>query len=180
MVAFTISEPESEMESPEQIREEPDTPVGSNDTVTEPEAPWGRRKDGTPRKRPGRKPGSPRTPRKATGRKSAPQIDYGVPVRQLGQLVGTACLMRGQRADALTVGMFTGPLADATNRLAHEVPSIARVCEYLMTVGPYGEFLTVAVALGMQLAANHGMIKPGEFGTLTERDLIIRTVGDSV
>lgn len=162
----------------------PPTPVGFVGTVKDDSAPWGRRKDGTPRKRPGRKPGTgtststgPSAPRKTTPRKSSPQIDYGLPVRQLGQLAGTAALLRGSRTDALTIGMYTGPLADATNRLAHEVPSVARVCEYLMTVGPYGEFLGVAVALGMQLAANHGIIKAGEFGTMDEKQLVMATVG---
>jgi len=145
------------------------------------DAPWGRRKDGTPRKRPGRKPqsGSNRAPRKNARRKAPERVDYGMPIRQLAQLAGTALLVRRQMDDALTVGLYAEPIADAVNELANEVPMVARVCEYLMTAGPYGALISSVAMLGFQIAANHKVIAPGQFGTLDHAQLVTTTIGTS-
>lgn len=165
-----------------------------DDGMAEPEAPWGRRADGTPRAKPGAKPSG--TPRKAAApraRKAAPagarkakagEPDYRpalIALLQLPVFVGNLAA-RGIKddktrtavqLDALTLKVHSPNLAEALNETAKTQPALASVLDRLVTAGPYGMIFAAAVPMVMQMMCNHGAIEPNpEMGIHTPDALI--------
>lgn len=176
----------------------PDSTDGGGASASDPgdstptgEAPYGRRADGTPREKPGRKPtnGAPksgRTGRRAPGPAATPRPaaakkpagpDYAGAIMGLLQLPMAGLAMAGMRdpkwlADSVTLELHAPPLAQAAADLAKEQPAVAAALDRLMTVGPYGALLSAVVPMGLQLLANHGVLKGGTMGTHSMEDLI--------
>lgn len=118
------------------------------------------KKDGTPRQRPGPKPGSPQ--RGGRGSRSR-KPDYRPAVGGLLQLVSTPLIILGSQrdeylADAAAISLHAQPIVEAVNDLAQTNPQVARVLDSLTRVGPYGALLTAVVPLAIQLAVNHRVI----------------------
>lgn len=146
------------------------------------EAPYGRRADGTPKRKPGRRAGSsPGTSR----RKAAQRVDYKTPLIGLAQIPAGILAMVGMRrpefaADAAAITVHAPPIAQALDDLAHEDPAAAAVLERVLAVGPYGALLAAVAPLVLQLLANHDAIPPGTLGTIPPRQLIASFVPPEV
>lgn len=147
---------------------------------TDPEAPWGRRADGTPKAKPGRPKGTPNTsprrpatPRAAQQRPKAPsggggsskrrEPDYRGGINGILQLLAAPLVVAGAKSDAALADAAAltihGPaIADALHQMALERPEIAAVLDRVLSVGPYGALLAAALPLAVQIAVNHQVI----------------------
>lgn len=149
---------------------------------TDPEAPWGRKADGTPKAKPGRPKGTPDTsprtrtaqrrvrvaaaPRPKPSKQSKPRAgapDYRPGIAGLIQLAAAPLAVAGVRseacrADAAALVLHAETLAEAVQQTAEAVPQFAAVLDRVLSVGPYGALLAAAMPLAVQLAANHNLI----------------------
>jgi len=71
-----------------------------------------------------------------------------------------------QLADAAAIGMHWPKLAHEIAVLAETQEAVANVIDPLMKVGPFAGLIAAAIPLAMQLAVNHGRMKPGQMGTV--------------
>lgn len=166
----------------------PDLPEPNGDGA-DPEAPWGRRADGTPRNKPGPrptggggKPTAPPPPKKAGKPKPPPKRtrpDYRPGITALlslpAGLVGAAGATLGRRelvADAATIMAHAPGLAGGLDELAGQDPRVAAVLDRVLQAGPYGALITAVVPMAAQILANHGILKPGQMGTMPPEDLV--------
>lgn len=137
-----------------------EVPVGKDE-----DAPWGRRKDGTPRKRPGPPPkaGAPRVsaPSKTAPRstKSSSTPDYESAINGLLQIVSIPLAFTSP-LDALAVAEHGPGLAAAAAQTARERPEVAAVLDKLTAIGPYGLLIGAMIPLAAQIAANHDVLPP--------------------
>lgn len=181
----------------------PQSPPGATtaDDTSDPGAPYGRKSDGTPRAKPGRKSSgaserpasttSTRTkgPTTSTRPKSTTSTrttstksrgpDYRPAVRGLVAIPATACAMAGAAtrrieltATAATLEMYSEPLAEVGHELATEYAPVARALERAEQAGVIGVLLATLVPLGAQVAANFGLIPPGAFGTRDPAEMV--------
>lgn len=136
---------------------------------------WGARKDGTPRRKPGRTPkGSttsassrrtPRPPRPAAPPKTAapkpPQgrkrTDYREPIGTLLAVFLTP-LQFVFPLDVMCIGAKSEEIVKVGDNLANDVPSIGAFLDNLAKYTPYAEGIALAFGLGIQLAHNHGWV----------------------
>lgn len=139
-----------------------------NDSPTS-EAPWGYKKDGTPKQRPGRRPsgntassvpGAPRPIRRAAAKKGQP--DYRPGMMGIAQMIAAPLVMIGAQrksealqADGLTVITHSPPVVEAINDLAHDDPRVAAILDKVMAVGPYGALVGAVIPMVTQLLRNH-------------------------
>jgi hypothetical protein len=153
------------------------------------DAPWGRRPDGRPWTPYGvRKDGKPKLKggrrRNPTLKPAAPKrrqqgTDYREAVLGMAQLVAAPLVMIGQQdggeafmADAVAIVEAAPPIASAVDDLARKHPGVAKVLDKVTEVGPYGALIGAVVPLVMQLAANHGVVKPELVGAKTIDELV--------
>lgn len=144
-----------------------------------PKAPYGLKEDGTPKKLPGRPrnpfPKAP-APKKASASKSkAP--DYTDGILGLFQIPAMGLGLAGAKnpvfaADAAAITAYAPGIAQALNQVAAEQPAVAAVLDRVLSVGPYGAVLAAALPLGLQLAANHGLIPAGLGGTVPKEAIL--------
>ncbi len=80
----------------------------------------------------------------------------------------------GFKADAYTFQAAAPQLADAAAEVARYDPVFARFIDKSGggKITAYLGMATVALSLGSQLAANHGMVKPGFLNTASPADVI--------
>lgn len=144
--------------------------------------------DGTPRQKPGPKPGSVRkapAPRKtaaATARKPAESghVDYRPALLGLAQLpqmaLGLAARIFNRpklALDGLAVGIHAPVIADALNETAKTEAQAAALLDKLMVVGPWGLVIAAALPLGAQFLVNHEVAAANSaLGTLTPEELV--------
>ncbi len=155
---------------------------------SDPEAPFGRFANGKPRKRPKRgadtQPGlrAPSAPsaRRGPGRPRAVKPSYADKVQGLLQLPAAALALAGTAkdsdalvADAATLSEYAGPLSQALGDLAESKPEFAAVLDKVLSVGPYGALLAVAVPMVLQVLANHKLMPPVEaLGVRSREDVL--------
>ncbi len=165
----------------------------------DPDAPYGRKPDGTPYKRSpehraglaaalGRRasnkvpaaPAAPRASKSASSRgaNGRNQDHYQRGVLGLLQIpafaLGVAARVKpvlGLDATALTIH---GPgLAAAVAQTAMDDDRFAQILDRVLAVGPYGALLGALVPLAMQIACNHGAMPPTpELGVLAPAELL--------
>lgn len=162
----------------------------------DPDAPYGRKADGSPKAKPGRRPknGSaprvakiqPARPRKAAAprptTKKPTGPDYAGAVMGLLQLPAAGLALAGAKdqrflADAITLELHGPPIAQALHDIAQEQPAVAAVLDRLMHVGPYGALIAAVSPLIFQVAANHGLVQPGQMGTQTLEQMMATAQG---
>lgn len=163
------------------------------------EAPLGRTATGVPRvRRPagtgpraGRaraKASTTRAPRRRTTPKAAAKAPAaGAPeildVREgarglLGGICGVLMMLprfTGSQAwslDAMAIELHREPLTEGLAEVADAVPMVKVVLEYFAKASPFARLAAAMEGVAMQLAANHGAIPAGAFGTATPTTLM--------
>lgn len=176
-------------------------PAPSSDDP-DPAAPWGRKADGTPKAKPGRRKtgespaAPPMRPAGTKGRRTSAPSAPGRPGRSTDAAAATyskvvadtlavpAALLLGWgmqanspalAADGAVLIEGTPALADAVGRLAVDVPQVAAILDRLAQASPYAALVTAAGMIVAQIAVNHGAIPPGLIpGTVGPEALIQR------
>lgn len=145
----------------------------------DPEAPYGRRADGTPKAKPGRKGNgaatAPRTVSAPRPRSTSPGarpaarksptggVDYRPGLNGWLQILSLPLALAGRvrpvfALDAAAVSMHGPGVTDALNTVAQDQPEVAAVLDKIMAVGPYGLLIGSLIPLVAQIGANHGKI----------------------
>lgn len=151
-------------------------PVVTPITGEDQEAPYGRKADGSPRGKPGRKGGS--SSGTTTRRRREPaRVDYKTPILGLFQLPAGVLAIAGMQrpvfaADAAAITVHAPNIAQALDDLAHERPEVAAVLDRVLQVGPYGVLIAATVPLALQVLANHEALPQGALGTVPPAQLI--------
>jgi hypothetical protein len=81
-------------------------------------------------------------------------------LQSVQQAAGLALIAAKQPADAAAVGMHGDAIIDELVTLADSEESIAKALDYLTKTGPYSALVMATLPLMMQLAVNHGRMKP--------------------
>jgi hypothetical protein len=154
-------------------------PVVEPLTGKDEDAPYGRKADGTPRDKPGRRPGQ----KTGTGSRPRPRqtaraaVDYETPLLGLFQLPAGVLAIAGMQkpvfaADAGAITIHAPHIAKALHDLAQERPEIAGILDRVLQVGPYGVLIAAIAPLVLQILTNHGALPPGMLGTIPPEQLI--------
>jgi hypothetical protein len=141
-----------------------DSPIGETAPAPpkkDPEAPYGRKADGTPKKAAGRPRKDQATkPRVEAPKAARPKRDYTRDLTGLMQTLWGATVAFAP-ADAGAIQVHGEPMVKAWNDLAQENAQVARGIEWLTTGTAYGAVVMTTAPLVLQLLANHGVL-PGE------------------
>ena len=149
-------------------------------------------KDGSVRKKPGPKPGTRRSPRRAPApglrAPSAPRrpssTDYRPAILGLLQIPQLALGLAAKVAkkeetkealvlDGMTVGVHAPNIAEALNTTAQTERKLAQVLDKLSTVGPYSMVVMAILTPTVQILANHGIIPPNEAMGVLPKDALV-------
>lgn len=154
-------------------------PPTEDPTISD-EAPYGRKADGTPKAKPGRKPSpvgpsarvsdgasprptvGPSAPRKRapSARKTKGGTDYSEGIAGILQMAAMPFALAGTKdlafaADAVAIVNATPDVASALNELAQTQPAIAAALDKILAVGPYGILISALIPMFVQILANH-------------------------
>ena len=146
----------------------------------DPDAPFGRFKNGKPRKRPAPAtvtlsvPAPKKTVSKPKSTAKRGDPDYAQMARNVLQLPVLALTLGGQlvqragreqlgsalQVDAMTIGLMTDDFAEEGATLALNDARAARFLEKYGKGGIYGNLIALGLTLGAQMAVNHGRMAP--------------------
>lgn len=120
-----------------------------------------------------------KTPRTRTAKPTAPSATDQTAARAQGLQgwgqIGQAILIGlHQYSDAGAIGLYFDPLAGEIAKLATADERIAKIVDPIIQTGPYSALIAAALPLAMQLAVNHGRMKPGALGTVPRETLSAR------
>ena len=137
----------------------------------DPEAPYGRTKDGKPKRGPGGRPARARAeqPRVASPTAAGVKKDFTRPLTEVVQLAW-GVLAGTSPTDAAAVKLAGPGLVSAWNNLAQENAGVARGIEWLTSGSAYGAVVMATAPLLMQIAANHGRLDPERVAALGVQD----------
>lgn len=181
--------PELGLTPPEPVDQGPpeDDPAGAGTVApVDPDAPWGRFKNGKAKKKPrGSAPPRrrvPAAPRKTTAaaKKVTPEVaDYELlslgAVREITGLGAVAAKMMKSKpllADVVTLDMFAENIAQVSADYAADEPRWARVLERFTAVSKWSAPVSLGLALFAQGAVNHGMLPAGIMGSRPPDELL--------
>lgn len=170
---MTLADEQALFDTVNLANHEPTQPLEKDD-----EAPYGRKSDGTPRRKPGPPPGtrtgnaipkSPRNPgasRKPAASRRSTGTDYRPGILGILQLPAFALGAAGQLNPALAldgaaISMHAPNIAEALNDLAADNPTVAAALDRILSAGPYGAIIGACLPLAFQIAANHKAIPDG-------------------
>src|SRR5215472_4557955 len=91
--------------------------------------------------------------------------EYTDASEQALHLVATGCVLVGWHADAAAIGMHAEKIAPEIAKLADSNEKIAAGLAWITESGPYAALVEACVVLGLQLAANHGLVKAERLAT---------------
>lgn len=148
------------------------TEAPTTDAPSDPDAPYGYKPDGTPRRSAGgRPPGRrrattrppkprPQAPQRKPARTKAP--DYRAGVTGLLSVVALPLRFSGPAGplDAATVMLHAEEIGQACQDTAEQDARFAALLDRAMSVGPYGALIGCALRLGAQIAENHQVLPP--------------------
>lgn len=142
-----------------------DFPVIESDSVitevipgADPEAPFGRFKNGKPRKNPPKGVSAPKA--KSGGYKSKTKTDYRPGFLGLAQM-GAFVASFFSPLDAVAVTDHAPRIADAVQVTADNDPKFAAAMDRILSAGPYAALISAAVPMVVQILGNHDKV-PGE------------------
>ena len=80
--------------------------------------------------------------------------------------------------DSMTLALHTPDIAEAVGNVAPDTPIIAAALDKVGEIGPWGAVLMAVVPLGLQIAANHGYIKPSAAMGILSPDELLQRMAD--
>lgn len=153
-------------------------------------------RDGSVRRKPGPRPGTPRKTRQAkapgyrapTAPKKTSSADYRPAIAGLLQLPQLALGLAAKYAkkeetktalvlDGMTVGLHSANIAEALNTTAQTEKKLADILDKLSTVGPYSLVVMAILTPTVQILANHGIVPPNEPMGVLPKDRLIEAAG---
>lgn len=128
---------------------------------------------------------APRPPsaRKPAGKRPAAAVDYRPGVKGLLQVPAFALGVLGRRdpvyaLDSAAVTLHADAIADAVHETAVADERVAAILDRVLAVGPYGALLGALLPLALQIAANHGAVRPSpDLGVLGPDELVAAVTG---
>jgi hypothetical protein len=146
----------------------------------DPDAPYGRTRDGRPKKGPGGRPAKDK-PRVERPKAAIAKRDYTEELTGVVQLAW-GVLAPMAPADAAAVKMSGPGMVQAWNALAQENAQVARGIEWLTSGSAYGAVVMATAPLVLQVLANHnripaervaalGVLDPRQLAEVTAQDL---------
>jgi hypothetical protein len=102
----------------------------------------------------------PRAVKAPEPRASAKQKAREEAANGIGQIVAFGCMVSGNLADAGAIGMHWPGIAHEAAVIADTDAKMASALDYLLEVGPYGNFIVAVLPLAAQIIVNHGLVKP--------------------
>lgn len=145
----------------------------------DPEAPYGRKADGTPKAKPGRPAGAGgESARRTSPKKPKGSTEYAPAIEGLFQLIAFPVAFAFP-ADAAAITHYSPGIAKELDALAQVRPEVAAALDRVLSVGPYGAVIAATLPLVIQLLVNHGVIPIGavaSFGVVP-KETILRNIG---
>lgn len=126
-------------------------------TGSDPEAPYGRFKNGKPRKNPPKGVAAPKASRVS---KSRTKTDYRPGFLGLTQL-GAFVAGFFSPLDAIAITDHSKNLAEAVQITADQDPKFAAMLDRVLSAGPYAALISATIPMAMQILHNHDKV-PGE------------------
>lgn len=99
----------------------------------------------------------PKAPEKKASPKRAAREEAA---NGVGQIIAFGCMVSGNLADAGAVGMHWPTMAHEAAVIADSDAKMATGLDYLLEVGPYGNFIVACLPFVAQLLVNHKLVKP--------------------
>lgn len=127
-------------------------------TNADAEAPYGRFKNGKPRKNPPKGVSAPKA--KSSGYKSKTKTDYRpgfLGFAQMGAFVASFF----SPLDAVAIADHAPRIADAVQVTADNDPKFAAAMDRILSAGPYAALISATVPMVIQILGNHDKV-PGE------------------
>ncbi len=165
---MTLLDETAEFNAVNAAHQEPTQPMDGFDQ----DAPYGRKADGTPERKPGPQKGTrvgaaiPRVQRTGSTRKTSARktgTDYRPGIVGILQLPAFALGAGGQfnpalALDGAAISLHAPAIAEALNDLANDNPAVAAALDRILSAGPYGAIIGACLPLAFQIAANHKAI----------------------
>jgi hypothetical protein len=133
----------------------PDSPVSEVISGADPEAPYGRFKNGKPRKNPVG--GGPSAPRSKRQYQSKTKTDYRPGFLGITQIIAFGASFVSP-LDAVAVQDHAPRLADAVQVTADNDPRFAAAMDRILSAGPYAALFAAAMPLVVQIMHNHDLV----------------------
>lgn len=84
------------------------------------------------------------------------------------------------RPDACVVAYYGEAVGKEVADIADNDPRLARLVDKVASLGPYAGLATLVMAMGFQMAANHGLVQPGIMGSLPPEKFVALVLEEEV